>query len=172
MTPAQNHYLRLIEDTAPKWDGLFSSIKVASDRTSTVTKVASPLVKQLTKLLRRGGEAPPQLIQAVREGVKSGKISFEALPSSVQAELKRSSAKSPVKSMLLAGGAGATGGYLAGKRSGESDSRGNAAAGFGAGIATGLAAPTILSGLNQIVSNQGLMPGGYAPTDAEYYMQI
>jgi len=61
---------------------------------------------------------------------------------------------------LGAAGAGAAGGYAAGESAGEGNATLNRGLAYGGGLATGLAAPHLLQGLNRMVANQGLLPGG------------
>ena len=67
---------------------------------------------------------------------------------------------------LGATGAGVGGSYAAynygqgqGQKKEHEDNKYNRALAFGGGVASGLAAPRILQGVNQLVRNQGLMPG-------------
>ena len=65
----------------------------------------------------------------------------------------------------LAGATGA-GAYYMGRSAGEEGAINNRNLAFGGGLAAGLAAPHILTGVNQIVANQGLIPTGpYAPSN-------
>ena len=65
----------------------------------------------------------------------------------------------------LAGATGA-GAYYMGRRAGEEGASNNRNLAFGGGLAAGLAAPHILTGVNRIVANQGLLPTGpYAPSN-------
>ena len=61
-------------------------------------------------------------------------------------------------------GTGGAGLYYLGRKSGEEGALNNRNLAFGGGLAAGLAAPHVLTGVNQIVANQGLLPTGpYSP---------
>ena len=153
MSPAQEHYFRLLDSAqSHDWGDKLSMAKQAADRAASVVKVANR------------ADALRRLVSAAQSG-----------DSAALAALKAQAAKTPTKAMLATGGLGLGGGYLLGKDRGEDSAGEQAAAGFGAGIATGLAAPSILQGLNELVANQGLLPagmGGISPNDLGYYTQI
>lgn len=166
LSPEASHYFRLFDRAAGEW----------SAREGALTKAAS-----LGRIFGRAGKAskgvdPSMSLNELRRLVLEGKIDPKSLDPALIERLSggpgiaAAMGKHPLKSVLGAGAVGGILGYGSGKDTGEESSRSQAAAGFGAGMATGLAAPSILEGLNQIVSNQGLMPGsGYG---SDYYTQI
>lgn len=169
LSPEAEHYFRLFDKTASEWES----------RGEEIAKVAF-----IGRLFGRGGVTAAVKgtgagsLAELKQLIVSGKINPASLSDDIRAALSRdngmvaAAARSPRKAMLAAAGVGGLLGYGSGRTTGEANSREYAAGGFGAGIATGLAAPSILQGLNQIVANQGLLPGGTTPSDAGYYTQI
>jgi hypothetical protein len=64
----------------------------------------------------------------------------------------------------LGAGAG-LGGFRLGQKDQEGAGKPGRWAAYGGGLATGLAAPHVLKGVNSMVSNQGMLPGGNYGTD-------
>jgi hypothetical protein len=169
LSPESEHYFRLFDKTASEWE----------NRGAEIAKVAF-----LGRLFGRGGVnaavrgTGAGSLAELKKLIISGKVNPANLSAEIRAALSQESGlvaaagRNPGKALLGAAGLGGIIGYGSGKTTGESNARAQAAGGFGAGIATGLAAPSILNGLNQIVANQGLLPGGAAPSDAGYYTQI
>ncbi len=61
---------------------------------------------------------------------------------------------------LGAAGAAGAAGYYGGQHQAQKDDKLWRGAAYGGGLATGLAAPYMLRGVNQMVANQGLLPSG------------
>jgi hypothetical protein len=93
----------------------------------------------------------------------------KGLGEKVVAPTEAATPRNRLRSLLIGGGlaaAGGAGAYQLGRVSGEEGASNNRNLAFGGGLAAGLAAPHVLTGINRIVANQGLLPSGqYSPSN-------